>query len=505
MEEEYILEMHGIVKEFPGVRALKGVDFNLKPGEVHTIMGENGAGKSTLIKILTGVYEKDGGNIVFNGREVHFHNTFDAQKTGISTVYQELNMIPYLSVGENIYLGRYPRTKAGIDWKSLHKNAQKLLDDLGLDIESRLPLNQYGTASQQMVSIVRAVSLNCQVVVLDEPTSSLTEKETARLFDLVKELSGRGISILYISHRMAEIFEICDRVTVFKDGTYVTTMDTGDICADDIIRAMVGRELGNLYPTKSSCIAADDPVLEVNGLTGSIFREVSFALRRGEILGFAGLVGAGRSEVMRGLCAIDPIRSGQVVLNGRPCAFHTYRDAVDAGICYLTEDRKTQGLFLEMSIKNNMSSANMKGVSHGIWLDDKLERSLANRFVEQLAIKIPGIEYPISSLSGGNQQKCLIGKWLSLAPKVIIMDEPTRGIDVGAKREIHALLRQLAESGVGVIVVSSELPEVIGVSDRVAVMHEGCLAGFLEGEEVTEENIMKLASGEQLAEKELRQ
>ena len=241
------------------------------------------------------------------------------------------------------------------------------------------------------------VSLNCKLLILDEPTSSLTEKETARLFDLVKELSGRGISILYISHRMAEIFEICDRVTVFKDGTYVTTMDTGDICADDIIRAMVGRELGNLYPTKSSCIAADDPVLEVNGLTGSIFREVSFALRRGEILGFAGLVGAGRSEVMRGLCAIDPIRSGQVVLNGRPCAFHTYRDAVDAGICYLTEDRKTQGLFLEMSIKNNMSSANMKGVSHGIWLDDKLERSLANRFVEQLAIKIPGIEYPISS------------------------------------------------------------------------------------------------------------
>ena len=280
-----------------------------------------------------------------------------------------------------------------IDFKRLWADADMVLKQFNANFPSSALVSELTVSEQQIIEIAKSVSLNCKLLILDEPTSSLTEKETARLFDLVKELSGRGISILYISHRMAEIFEICDRVTVFKDGTYVTTMDTGDICADDIIRAMVGRELGNLYPTKSSCIAADDPVLEVNGLTGSIFREVSFACGGGRSwVCRAG--GAGRSEVMRGLCAIDPIRSGQVVLNGRPCAFHTYRDAVDAGICYLTEDRKTQGLFLEMSIKNNMSSANMKGVSHGIWLDDKLERSLANGFVEQLAIKFRALNTP---------------------------------------------------------------------------------------------------------------
>ena len=502
---EYRLEVRGVTKVFPGTRALDQVQLQVRPGEVHALCGENGAGKSTLMNIIGGVFPPTEGEILFEGAPIAPRSPKEAQDIGIGFVHQELSLCPHLTAAENIFIGRRPHKGGMIDFKRLWADADMVLKQFNANFPSSALVSELTVSEQQIIEIAKSVSLNCKLLILDEPTSSLTEKETARLFDLVKELSGRGISILYISHRMAEIFEICDRVTVFKDGTYVTTMDTGDICADDIIRAMVGRELGNLYPTKSSCIAADDPVLEVNGLTGSIFREVSFALRRGEILGFAGLVGAGRSEVMRGLCAIDPIRSGQVVLNGRPCAFHTYRDAVDAGICYLTEDRKTQGLFLEMSIKNNMSSANMKGVSHGIWLDDKLERSLANRFVEQLAIKIPGIEYPISSLSGGNQQKCLIGKWLSLAPKVIIMDEPTRGIDVGAKREIHALLRQLAESGVGVIVVSSELPEVIGVSDRVAVMHEGCLAGFLEGEEVTEENIMKLASGEQLAEKELRQ
>ena len=469
--------------------AVQHVSFELYREDMLGIVGVNGSGKSTLLKAVSGIMPPTEGTIEVYGNVaalLELGSGFDGD----------------LTVKENTFLRG---ALLGYSKKFILSKYQDIIEFAELTEFEDRPFRQLSSGMQARLAFSIASMVQPEVLILDEPTSSLTEKETARLFDLVKELSGRGISILYISHRMAEIFEICDRVTVFKDGTYVTTMDTGDICADDIIRAMVGRELGNLYPTKSSCIAADDPVLEVNGLTGSIFREVSFALRRGEILGFAGLVGAGRSEVMRGLCAIDPIRSGQVVLNGRPCAFHTYRDAVDAGICYLTEDRKTQGLFLEMSIKNNMSSANMKGVSHGIWLDDKLERSLANGFVEQLAIKIPGIEYPISSLSGGNQQKCLIGKWLSLAPKVIIMDEPTRGIDVGAKREIHALLRQLAESGVGVIVVSSELPEVIGVSDRVAVMHEGCLAGFLEGEEVREENIMKLASGEQLAEKELRQ
>ena len=494
---EYRLEVRGVTKVFPGTRALDQVQLQVRPGEVHALCGENGAGKSTLMNIIGGVFPPTEGEILFEGAPIAPRSPKEAQDIGIGFVHQELSLCPHLTAAENIFIGRLPHKGGMIDFKRLWADADMVLKQFNANFPSSALVSELTVSEQQIIEIAKSVSLNCKLLILDEPTSSLTEKETARLFDLVKELSGRGISILYISHRMAEIFEICDRVTVFKDGTYVTTMDTGDICADDIIRAMVGRELGNLYPTKSSCIAADDPVLEVNGLTGSIFREVSFALRRGESLGFAGLVGAGRSEVMRGLCAIDPIRSGQVVLNGRPCAFHTYRDAVDAGICYLTEDRKIQGLFLEMSIKNNMSSANMKGVSHGIWLDDKLERSLANRFVEQLAIKIPGIEYPISSLSGGNQQKCLIGKWLSLAPKVIIMDEPTRGIDVGAKREIHALLRQLAESGVGVIVVSSELPEVIGLSDRIIVMRGRRIVGEISAKDATEEKLLSMAMMEE--------
>ena len=326
----------------------------------------------------------------------------------------------------------------------------------------------------------------------------MTDKETNKFFEVVRGLKAQGMAVLFISHRMPEIFEICDRVTIFKDGTYVGTMDTAGITGEDIIKAMVGRELGNLYPPKSSHIDKEDEVLRVKGLSGTIFRDIDFSLCRGEILGFAGLVGSGRSEIMRALCAIDPRTGGDVWLEGQKQNFRHYRDAVNTGICYLTEDRKTQGLFLEMSIRDNMVSANLDAVSNGMILDDRKEDALAETYVKQLSVKIPGIEYPISSLSGGNQQKCLIGKWLSIHPKVIIMDEPTRGIDVGAKSEIHNLLRKLAEEGIGVIIISSELPEVIGVSDRVVVIHEGSLSGVLEKDDITEENIMLLASGEQL-------
>ena len=501
---EYRLEVRGITKVFPGTVALDHVQLQVRPGEVHALCGENGAGKSTLMNIIGGVFPPTEGEVFFEGEPIAPKDPREAQDIGIGFVHQELSLCPHLTAAENLFIGRLPHKGGMIDFPRLWSEADEVLRQFNANFPSSAIVGDLTVSEQQIIEIAKSVSLNCKLLILDEPTSSLTEKETVRLFQVVRELKEKGMSILYISHRMAEIFEICDRVTVFKDGGYVTTMDTAGITADDIIRAMVGRELGDLYPPKSSHVDPEDKVLEVRGLTGGIFRDVSFDLRRGEILGFAGLVGAGRSEVMRGLCAIDPISAGSVSLNGAPCAFRSYRDAVDAGICYLTEDRKTQGLFLGMSIKNNMSSANMKGVSHGIWLDGGLERKLAEDYVEQLAIKIPGIEYPISNLSGGNQQKCLIGKWLSLDPKVIIMDEPTRGIDVGAKREIHALLRQLAERGVGVIVVSSELPEVIGISDRVAVMHEGDLAGFLEGGLVTEENIMKLASGERLMEKELR-
>lgn len=502
---EYLLEARGITKLFPGTRALDQVQLQVKPGEVHALCGENGAGKSTLMNIIGGVFPPTEGEIIFDGKKIAPRNPKEAQDLGIGFVHQELSLCPHLTAAENIFIGRLPRKGSMIDFKRLWEKADRVLGQFNANFASTAVVSDLTVSERQIIEIAKSVSLNCKLLILDEPTSSLTEKETTRLFQVIRELREKGISILYISHRMAEIFEVCDRVTVFKDGTYVTTMETSDCTADDIIKSMVGRELGNMYPPKSSHIDQDDIILKVEHLTGEIFKNVSFTLRRGEILGFAGLVGAGRSEVMRGLCAIDPTSGGQVFLEGSACSFHHYRDAVNAGICYLTEDRKNQGLFLGMSIKNNMSSANLKGVSHGIWLDDGMEKSLAYQYVEQLAIKLPGIEYPISSLSGGNQQKCLVGKWLSLHPKVIIMDEPTRGIDVGAKREIHNLLRSLAESGMGVIVVSSELPEVIGVSDRIAVMHEGDLAGMLEGEDITEENIMKLASGEQLGVKELRE
>lgn len=495
---ENLLEVKNITKIFPGTTALSDVQLEVRRGEVHALCGENGAGKSTLMNIIGGVFPPTSGEVFFDGKRIAPKSPKEAQDIGIGFVHQELSLCPHLSAAENIYMGRLPIKGGIIDAKKLYDDADSVLSQLNAGFKSSVLVSELTVSEQQLVEIAKSVSLNCKLLILDEPTSSLTDKETTRLFELVKELREKGISMLYISHRMAEIFEICDRVSVFKDGTYVTTMNTSEINSDDIIKAMVGRELGTLYPPKSSKIEDENPILTVQNISGSLFHNISFNLRRGEILGFAGLVGAGRSEVMRGLCAIDGVPDGKITLNGKDQKFKTYRDAISAGICYLTEDRKTQGLFLEMSIRQNMSSANLDGVSSGMWLDRKKENKMVGEYVKQLAIKIPGVEYSISSLSGGNQQKCLVGKWLSLNPKVIIMDEPTRGIDVGAKSEIHNLLRKLAEEGVGVIIVSSELPEVIGVSDRIAVMHEGELAGFLEGDNVSEENIMKLASGESL-------
>ncbi len=500
MSGEYLLQVQEVTKIFPGTRALDKVQLQVKRGEVHALCGENGAGKSTLMNIIGGIFPPTEGKIMFEGKEILPRNPREAQEIGIGFVHQELSLCPHLTAAENIFIGRLPHNAFGkVDFKRLYADADEVLAQFGANFSSKTPVNKLTVSSQQLVEIAKSVSLNCKLLILDEPTSSLTDKETTKLFEVVRGLRDKGISVLYISHRMAEIFQICDRVTVFKDGMYVSTMDTKGINADDIIRAMVGRELTNLYPPKSSGIDGSTEILKVEYLSGYGFEDVSFTLRKGEILGFAGLVGAGRSEIMRALCAIDPKTSGTITLGKEAKLFKEYRDAVDAGICYLTEDRKNSGLFLGMSIKNNMSSANISAISNGLWLNEKKEVELAETYVEQLAIKIPGINYPISSLSGGNQQKCLLGKWLSINPRVIIMDEPTRGIDVGAKSEIHNLLRSLAEEGVGVIIVSSELPEVIGISDRIAVVHEGHLTGFLEGELATEENIMKLASGQKLA------
>ncbi|MGL4987307.1 MAG: sugar ABC transporter ATP-binding protein [Treponemataceae bacterium] len=492
---EVLLKAEGVSKFFPGTVALNKIQLEVVKGEVHALCGENGAGKSTLMNIIGAVFPPCEGNLYFEGNKINLTNPKEAQELGIGFVHQELNLCTHLTVAENIFIGRLPRKNGLIDFKRLFAEADAVLSQFGANFKSKALISELTVSEQQIVEISKSVSMNCKLLILDEPTSSLTDKETNKLFEVVSKLKSQGISILYISHRMAEIFRICDRVTVFKDGCYVTTMETKDITADDIIKAMVGREITTLYPPKSSKIYNEN-ILEIKDMSGDIFHHVSFNLKKGEILGFAGLVGAGRSELMRGFCAIDKIKSGTVLLNGEKVAFSHYRHAVDAGVCYLTEDRKTQGLFLDMSIENNISSANLKEISQSIWIKSEKEKDLADFHVKKLSVKIPGIKYKISSLSGGNQQKCLIGKWLSLDPKVIIMDEPTRGIDIGAKSEIHALLRHLAESGIGVIVVSSELPEVIGISDRVAVMHEGNLEGILENDNITEENIMKLASGQ---------
>jgi ribose transport system ATP-binding protein len=495
LEADYLLEVKDVTKVFPGTRALHKVKLQVKKGEIHALCGENGAGKSTLMNIIGGVFPATEGSLIFDGTAIAPKNPREAQHIGIGFVHQELSLCPHLTAAENIFIGRLPRKLDMIDFRKLWDDADAILAQFSANFSSKKMVSELTVSEQQLVEIGKSISLHCKLLILDEPTSSLTDKETAKLFEVARNLKDKGISILYISHRMAEIFELCDRVSVFKDGAYVSTMNTGEVNADDVIRAMVGRELGQLYPPKSDCIDRQTEILKVENLGGSKFRNISFSLYKGEILGFAGLVGAGRSEIMRGLCGIDSIGSGTITLKGEHKKFSNYRDAVTNGICYLTEDRKKSGIFSVMSIKDNMISANLKGVSRGIWFDHELGNKLVDTYVKRLNIKIPGVDYPIMSLSGGNQQKCLVGKWLSVNPRVLIMDEPTRGIDVGAKAEIHNLLQDLASQGMGIIIVSSELPEVLGVSDRIAVIHEGTLMGILSGEDATEEKVMTLASG----------
>jgi ribose transport system ATP-binding protein len=504
LETDYLLKVKDVTKVFPGTRALNKVQLQIKKGEIHALCGENGAGKSTLMNIIGGIFPATEGILIFEGNEIAPRNPREAQKIGIGFVHQELSLCPHLTAAENIFIGRLPSRLDIIDFKKMYEDADSILSQFSANFGSKQLVSNLTVSEQQLVEIGKSISLNCKLLILDEPTSSLTDKETTKLFEVVRSLRAKGIAILYISHRMAEIFELCDRVSVFKDGAYVSTMNTNEVTPDDVIRAMVGREMHQFYPPKSDCIDANTEILKVEHLSGAKYTDISFTLRKGEILGFAGLVGAGRSEIMRGLCGLDPTNDGTITLNGKRQRFKNYRDAVNEGICYLTEDRKRSGLFPVMSIRDNMISANLKGVSRGIWFDNALGKKLVDTYVERLNIKIRGIDYPIMSLSGGNQQKCLVGKWLSVNPKVLIMDEPTRGIDVGAKAEIHNLLRRLASQGVGVIIVSSELPEAIGLSDRIAVIHEGSLMGFLSGDMATEENVMMLASGKTVAAETVR-
>ncbi|MCP1440554.1 inositol transport system ATP-binding protein [Erwinia persicina] len=490
----YALEAEGISKFFPGVKALNNVSLRVRPGSVHALMGENGAGKSTLMKCLIGIYRPDEGLIRVRGEAVAFQDTLGALRAGISMIHQELNLVPHMTVAENIWLGREPMKYGFVDHGSLHRQTRELLSKLNILLAPDDLVGDLSIASQQMVEIAKAVSWNADVVIMDEPTSALTETEVSHLFAIIRDLREQGKAIIYISHKMDEIFTITDEVSVFRDGAWVGSSATADYTRQSLITQMVGRELTQLFPKFNTAIGEE--VLTVRHLQRKgVFDDISFGVRRGEILGVAGLVGAGRSEVMESLFGMTSPDGGEILIDGVPVKIDSPATAIEKGLAFLTEDRKKSGLFLVLSVMENMSIVNMPEyssragfVSHIQMAKDCMEQ------IRRLNIKTPTMDQIINNLSGGNQQKVLIARWLLAQPKVLILDEPTRGIDVGAKAEIYRLISELANRGVAIIMVSSELPEILGMSDRVMVMHGGRITGILNKEEADQESILSLAS-----------
>ena len=496
-QDDLILEIRNMSKSFGPIHALRNVDFELRRGEIHAVAGENGAGKSTLMNIIDGIVHADEGTIRLDGKSVEITSPAVAQKLGIGFVHQEIALCPDISVAENIFMGATNTSRSKlVNFADLERRAAEILSQLG-DIDPGAMVGSLSISQQQLVEIAKALTLDCRLLILDEPTAALTEREAKVLFDIVHALATRGISIIYISHRMVEIFENCDRVTVLRDGQYIKTMNVADSTPRDVVSAMVGRVIDSLYPDKQrEDERSDEIILEVRNLTEkSRFRDISFQLRKGEILGLAGLIGAGRSEIAKGICKIEGEVTGEVGLNGRRLALNDYGDSIEQGIVYLSEDRKGDGLFLEMPIAANVSALDLRQIAtrFGI-LDERREARQADRLGDQLNVKRSHIWQAVSALSGGNQQKVAIAKMLSVNPKVIFLDEPTRGVDVGAKAEIHRILRELVRGGVGIVVISSELPELIGICDRVLVVREGAITGEVTGPDMTEEKIMYLAS-----------
>lgn len=493
--ENTLLSLQGIDKSFPGVHALDHCDFELRQGEVHALVGENGAGKSTMMKIIAGIYSTDEGQIKFKGEEVTIANPHKAQEMGISMVHQELNLMPHLTAAQNIFIGREPVNGFLLDENRLNKKAQALFDMMNLDVDPRMKISDMTVAKQQMVEIAKALSFNSDVLIFDEPSAALTDVEIGELFRIIRQLKDNGAGIIYITHRLEELKEISDRTTVLRDGLYVDTVDTHDTPIDQIINMMVGRVIYESAPE-----VPDEPspevVLEVKNLTrGRALKDVSFQLKKGEILGFAGLVGAGRTEAARAIFGADPIDSGEVYINGEEVNIKTPTDAVAHSIAYLSEDRKRYGLCLGLDVKTNivLTIVNQLTTFWG-WVKDKLVTSISADMVDQLSVRTPSLEQKAKNLSGGNQQKLVIGKWLARNADILIFDEPTRGIDVGAKQEIYSLLNDLASKGKSIIMISSELPEILRMSHRVVVMCEGRVTGELDYTEATQESIMQLAT-----------
>jgi ABC-type sugar transport system ATPase subunit len=486
-----VLVMRDIDKSFPGVHALKKVSLSIEAGEVHALIGENGAGKSTLMKILSGVYQSDGGEILINGRAVKIDLPEKATRLGISIIYQELNLMPNLSIAENIFVGREKRRGPFLDTAATIAEAEKYTREVGLQVSVGTPVQNLSIAQRQMVEVAKALSVNAKVIIMDEPTSSLTEPEVVILMGIIRKLRDQGTSIVFISHRLSEIFEISDRITVLRDGEVIDTVAASGCGEDALIHMMVGRSLTDLFPKEA--VPPGDVILEAEHVSsGSMVRDVSFTLRRGEILGFAGLVGAGRSELMSVVFGFRRLDSGKIRIDGRELPPNSPVESIRRGIGFVPEDRKLQGLVLGMSLRENATLASLENVSGGGFIKSGEERKLADSYVDKLSIRTPGIEQKVQNLSGGNQQKVVIAKWLATHPKVLIMDELTRGIDVGAKKEIYNLITMLAKEGVGIILISSELPEVLGMSDRIIVMHEGMIKGELDRRDATQKRIMSM-------------
>ncbi len=498
---EYRLEMRGVSKSFPGVKALDGIHLKVRPGTVHALMGENGAGKSTLMKCLFGIYKMDEGEIYLDGEKMTIINPDDALHKGLAMVHQELQPIPERTIAENMYLGRYPLTSFGplkiVNHKKMNEEAAKWLDNVKMPYDPKLKLGTLSIAQMQSVEIAKAVSMNAKVVILDEPTSSLTDNEVEALFQIIRDLRSRGVSMIYISHKMAEIREIADDITIMRDGTYVGTWEVKNISDDEIVRQMVGRELTNVYPPMEKS-DNEEVVLEVKHLSSiheRSFQDISFKLKKGEILGFGGLVGAQRTELMEAIFGMRCVKSGEVLMNGKPIHVARPRDAIHDGIGMITEDRRGTGILGCLSIADNVSISSLNNyLKFGPALDTGKIEELVRENVAKLSIKTPSSKTLIQSLSGGNQQKVIIARWLANNPDVLVMDEPTRGIDVGAKYEIYQIMINLAKQGKSIIMISSEMPELIGMSHRILVMCDGKLTGEVSGEEATQENIMSLAT-----------
>lgn len=491
MEEAYRLEMRGIQKKFSGVPALKNVDLLVKSGEIHALVGENGAGKSTLMKILAGAYTKDEGEIIIDGKAVDIRSPRDGKSNGVGIVYQEFELAGDLTVAENIFLDHLSQKKI-INWRTLFERARQEIDRLGFDINPKARVNQLSVAYQQVVEIAKALSSNAKILVMDEPTAVLTPREAEKLFELLYKLRCENVSIIYISHRMEEIFHLADSITTMRDGEVTGSGKKDDLTSDKVIELMIGRRLDTLYPPRS--VELGDEILRVEGLSGKGFTNIDFSVRQGEVLGLAGLVGSGRTETVRAIFGADKKTSGHVYLRGQEVNIHSPSDAIKAGISLVPESRKEQGLVVDFSIKANMTMANIRSVAPtaGI-INGRKERELATTLVQKLGVKTSSINLPAKNLSGGNQQKVVLAKWFNTDSNVIIFDEPTRGVDVGAKVEIYNLINEFAKQHQGVIIISSELGEIIGMCDRVVVISEGKKAGELDKENLTELEIMKLA------------